>query len=172
MLNSGQTSRSQVPASFRMIPWKRGSRNMDLGCGKYPELLMASLALDHEVNSLAWDPVWFPNWVHGFEPDTHKNPVDTITVNNVLNVLKFDNDIQAIIDKVYMFGNEDTTVYFLIYEGDRSGVGRDTKCGYQRNQKTKDYLKYLETWFRDIKIKKNLISCKLFDEPADEWGRE
>ena len=60
-----------------------------------------------------------------------------ILCNNVLNVIQEDEIIFGIINKLT---NYDVPVIISIYEGDKSGVGKVTTKGYQRNQKTDEYL--------------------------------
>lgn len=69
--------------------------------------------------------------------------VDTAYCCNVLNVIAEDDIIKDIIRTVCSRLALRGTAIFQIYEGNRSGVGRETKkdC-YQRNMKTEDYLPF------------------------------
>lgn len=62
---------------------------------------------------------------------------DAIICNNVLNVIKDDEIIEKILDTIDSYN---LPSYITVYEGDRTGEGKETKTGtYQRNMKTKDY---------------------------------
>ena len=66
---------------------------------------------------------------------------DTIYLCNVLNVIDSENDIWYILNQCYNWLKPYGRLIIQIYEGNRSGKGRETKhdC-YQRNQKTADYI--------------------------------
>ena len=60
---------------------------------------------------------------------------------------------------------KDTTiVYIQIYEGDKSGIGKVTSKGYQRNLKSKYYLSFIENIFKDYNIKCNGNIFEVFKE--------
>ena len=63
--------------------------------------------------------------------------VDILICSNVLNVIKEDNIVQLVHSWI---SNYDTNYFITIYEGDKSGVGRQTKkdC-WQRNEVTQKY---------------------------------
>lgn len=60
---------------------------------------------------------------------------------NVLNVIDDVETIMNIIKRMYTYLVITGTIYIQIYEGDKTGVGRETKYDcYQRNAKTVDYI--------------------------------
>lgn len=56
------------------------------------------------------------------------------------------------------------TAIFTIYEGDRSGVGRATKAGYQRNAKASSYVSSMRKYFDHVEPHGNVI---LAQKPKD-----
>ena len=87
---------------------------------------------------------------------------DIIMLNNVLNVIDNENEIIRILSSIYYnYSDEDTDIYITIYEGDKSGIGKTTTKGYQRNQKVNDYKDYICEFF-DIeeKIGSNIFKCR------------
>lgn len=83
-----------------------------------------------------------------------------IVCSNVLNVIMEDEIIDLICSDILNYSGKDTTIIFVIYEGDRSSIGKITSKGYQRNEKTKEYLSFIEKKFDVIKKKSNMIVCK------------
>ena len=84
--------------------------------------------------------------------------------SNVLNVIEEDNIVQTIIYRILQdtktFGG---SYFFKIYEGDKSGMGKQTGVDqYQKNLKTKDYLTRF-VWDSDTVIYKNVIT--------NPWGK-
>lgn len=79
-----------------------------------------------------------------------------IISSNVLNVIDDDDTVSAIAEWLDTKAKLDEDVYVTVYEGDKSGVGRQTgDDSYQRNTKTRDYLR----WFSDrFTIKKGVIT--------------
>ena len=73
-----------------------------------------------------------------------RKEADIYICSNVLNVIKEDEIVQRIIDEIIQLSNT-TPYFFKIYEGNKSGIGKQTKkdC-WQRNQKTKDYLQQFD----------------------------
>jgi hypothetical protein len=48
-------------------------------------------------------------------------------------------------------------VYISVYEGDRTGNGRPTSKGWQRNQKIEDYLETVKQVFPEARIENKII---------------
>lgn len=89
-----------------------------------------------------------------------QNVPDFIVCSNVLNVIMEDEIIDYICRDISDYCRENTIIIFSIYECDKSGIGKVTTKGYQRNQRTCDYLSFIKKYF-DVKTVKNcLIICK------------
>lgn len=106
---------------------------LDYGCGRYYENCKA-YAKEH--GALTWtgfDPYWKPQ-------DLSFRTFDTIICANVLNVIKVNRDLDICIGRVLQMLAPLAVAVFQIYEGDRSGTGKETKpdC-WQRNERTQKY---------------------------------
>lgn len=87
-----------------------------------------------------------------------QNQPDYIVCSNVLNVIFEDEIIDDILRTIQEYDAK--RVIFVIYEGDRSGVGRETSKGYQRNQKTKEYIPMIEKYFTILSKKNGMVECR------------
>lgn len=88
---------------------------------------------------------------------------DIVMLNNVLNVLDSTNSMNDILSDIYYtYSDEHTDIYITIYEGDKSGVGKETTKGYQRNEKLNNYIGYISEWFDVEKVKgcSNILKCR------------
>lgn len=161
---------TRLPAVWGKINWdyvKIHAHNpecpniVDYGCGKPQTANMARLVvrnhyLDKErlgqfgchYGYFPYDPYWGD--VSGNQTAlrclTEYNEADLCICANVLNVIDDSEEISNIIKRVTLA----RYWAFSIYEGDKSGKGKYTKGGtcYQRNLRTKEYLK----WFIDLAI--------------------
>ena len=79
-----------------------------------------------------------------------------IISSNVLNVIDSDDTVAAIAEWLDKKAKTGEDIYVTVYEGDKSGVGRQTGAdAYQRNLKTREYLR----WFSDrFTVKKGVIT--------------
>lgn len=135
----------------------RGCAVLDYGCGKY-FLISKEYAKQYKPASMTfYDPYW-KNQSPAFRT------YDIIICANVLNVLKSERDLLQCIDNCLNVLEIGGSIYFQVYEGDRTGVGRETKkdC-WQRNERTRKYLRYFEKVEEQgfsVKIYKNYIIVK------------
>lgn len=132
---------------------------MDYGCGKYTEHIRNHVFSLHHAY-LPYDPYNQPDEVNASTATivcnamVRKLPVDVIC-SNVLNVI----DDDATVAKVARHIEEITTMsggtgYVTVYEGNRSGTGRQTGPDqYQRNAPLRDYLRF----FRSAVIRNGMI---------------
>jgi hypothetical protein len=159
-ITSAKTSVNQISSTFKKIIFKEGNVNLDFGGGKYDKA--TKFLEDLGVSNLVYDPFnrsISHNLAIRYEV-FKKSGADTVTVNNVLNVVK---EIEVIKDIIFQssFGVKDGgEVYFLIYEGNKTGVGVETVCGFQRNQRASDYMDYIKEYFGDVVRRGNLIIAK------------
>lgn len=86
-----------------------------------------------------------------------KDTPDCIVCSNVLNVIFEDEVITDILNDIKSFGSK--RIIFAIYEGDKSGIGKETSKGWQRNTKAKDYLPIIEGYFNVVKCSNGIIEC-------------
>ena len=83
---------------------------------------------------------------------------DYLVCSNVLNVIKEDEVIDEILK--HMLSINADLYLFTVYEGDKSGKGKVTKKGYQRNQKLNFYYSLLEHYFSTVSNQKGILVCK------------
>lgn len=156
-ITSAGTSLSQVPSLFRDERFSLGPLNLDIGGGKYD--LGSEYLATRNVRSLVLDPY--------NRSDAHNRAVialvareqgaDTVTVCNVLNVIDDDDALEDLVKKTVRYLNANGDAFFQVYEGDKSGRGKATTKGYQRNERTADYLPAVERHFRNVRRHGNVI---------------
>lgn len=132
----------------------------DYGCGKYTDHIKEYLQKEHNAILLPFDPFNQPRDVNSKTRNLltkcmmHDIPVDVIC-SNVLNVIDSDASIKTIAWNIEnIVSKTGGTGYITVYEGNRSGTGRQTGPDqYQRNEPLRAYLKY----FRNATIKNSMI---------------
>ncbi len=87
------------------------------------------------------------------------NRADTATCANVLNVIKEADARANVILETAKSIKQDGTAYFMVYEGDGSGTGKETSSGWQNNKKTADYVSEIEQYFNSVDRKGKLITA-------------
>lgn len=140
--NTSVNTGKNLPAVYRKINWNSIptyiTHLVDWGCGKDTqnvEKWLKSCRIDRYVG-------YDPNWRTKADNDLAEKSIgfhNIFVCSNVLNVIDDDDIVKDIVEKAIS-----SPIYFVtVYEGSRSGVGRQSKddC-YQRNCKTKDYLKF------------------------------
>lgn len=148
----------RVPALFKKIKWEVGIWNLDIGGGKYNTATEYLLSIG--VCNYIYDPY---NRTFGENQDTLDRfsweKADTGTLSNVLCTIA-EKDIRLALLKLakrYVAGN----IYISVYEGDGSGIGRETKkdC-WQNNKKLGEYWDEIVEVFPHAKIimKKGFIT--------------
>ena len=86
-----------------------------------------------------------------------RRPPDYVVCSNVLNVIYEDEIIDQILQDIAKY--DKATVLFSFYEGDGSGVGKETSKGWQRNKKSKEYLPVINKYFDVISKRNNIYEC-------------
>lgn len=148
---------TKLPKVYRKVQLTRAV--LDYGCGKY---------VDHIRHHLYENDGWLlPYDPYNQSTETNFRTIKelkrirdereplTIVCSNVLNVIDDDDTVQNICDRIQRWINDtDGIAYITVYEGNRSGVGRQTgKDQYQRNEPLVFYRKF----FRNAEIKKKMI---------------
>ena len=153
-ITSAATSLRQVPAIFKKVDFS--GINLDIGGGKYDEV---QSYFDREriaCHNLVYDPFNRSDEHNQSVLDKVKiERIHTVTISNVLNVIK-DKEHRL---EVLRLASQANPIYCLItvYEGDRSGDGKETTKGYQLNRKLKDYESEIKEVFRFVKRKNGYI---------------
>lgn len=124
-----------VPYIVNHIDWQqfKGGRCLDYGSGR-PNPDTHYKIHKEGIQYYPYDPYWVDEW----ENKKAMNLYPTIVIcSNLLNVIDDDWEVKRIHD--YIRGLK--VPYFIkIYEGDRSGVGKETrKDCWQRNQTVNQY---------------------------------
>lgn len=158
-ITSRKTSVRKIPAPYTNLEFKSCSIIYDYGCGVYFDDIVAYMRQkDVSIFVLGWDKYNYNNqeiyeMMHLYSPDY-------IICSCVPNVIKEKEVIISVLKDIYSIAGVNTEIIFNIYEGDKSEIGKETRCGYQRNMKTRSYQTLLCEWFDIVKIKGNLIECR------------
>ena len=190
---SENTSRNQIPALFNSPAFerKRGSRNLDYGGGAFDKG-SEYLAQEHGVDSQVYDPFNREKEHNDFVlKGFKKEPADTATVANVLNVIAEPEARLHVIKQVHNHIKPDGKAYFTVYEGDGkdkgSGNSRMTRDGWQEYRPTHSYVEEIKQVFPDVRLSgKTIVASKkaakayggaiipgpkLTEENADDFAR-
>jgi hypothetical protein len=163
MITSKNTSinKNKVPKLFTIVDkhygWKKGTKNFDLGGGKYDT---ATMWLKKKgVKNLIYDPYnrdW--NWNCNTLSTAERSGVGTVTVSNVLNVLKGKEKKDFALFTAERYLKKGGIVYISVYEGNKSGKGKMTKkdC-WQENKTLKAYLPMVRRYFKNARIEHGII---------------
>jgi hypothetical protein len=155
------TSQRQLPATFKAVKqWVAGTVNFDLGAGKYPEILTDELK-SKGVTNYPWDPFNLSEETNNASlAAIADKKADTVTVNNVLNVIK-EQDVRSLtIARAADSLKPDGTAYFYIYDGNRDGVGKATGGDkWQNNMKPAEYVPEILEHFDTVTVKGRLITA-------------
>lgn len=157
--NSAKTSRPQIPALFKDSRVQFGKTNVDVGGGKYD--FATNYLTSNGTTNYIFDPYNRDASVNKKALSVIKNGgADTSTNADVLNVIKEESARDNVILEMAKAIKRDGTAYFMVYEGDGSGVGRVTSDGWQNNLKTYAYVPEIEKYFDSVDRKGKLIIAK------------
>lgn len=148
-LTSASTSvnRSKLPAVYSKASFPH-TIVMDYGCGKYTDHIREHVNALHKTY-LPYDPYNQPDDCNAATATLVCNamylrfPVDVVC-SNVLNVIDDDATVRKIARHLVEITSATGGVgYVTVYEGDRSGAGRQTGPDqYQRNEPLRSYLRF------------------------------
>lgn len=158
-------NKDKAPASVALIDklggWKPGTINADIGGGKHD--YMTELLRDkYNITNIIFDP-FNRTQEHNLQAKQmiSDHQADTVTVNNVLNVIREKNAREMVISQAANALKSNGTAYFLIYEGEgfrqKTGIGSLTTSGWQENKSTIMFLKEIQKYFNNVIRKGNLI---------------
>lgn len=175
-ISSADTSinEKRLPETFTKVPFEKGTRNADIGGGRYDN--GTEHLASKGVENVIWDP--FNRTEEHNKEALQKiadGQADTATVNNVLNVIKEKENREAVIRQAADAIKDDGTAYFLIHEGDRSGNSRVTKSkggepkSWQEHRKADSYIDEVEKHFGNVDKKGNLL---IATEPKKTTAKE
>lgn len=170
-ITSAKTSIKQVPALFKDKNVRFGKTNIDIGGGRFN--LATDYLRERGTENLVFDPY---NRTAAENEETLRflmdgGRADTATCANVLNVIAEPKARANVILEAAKSIKPDGTAYFMVYEGDGSGEGKETSAGWQNNRKTADYVGEIGQYFQDVQRKGKLIIGKNPDAdlPRASW---
>ena len=156
-ISSAKTSIKQIPALFKDKNVHFVETNVDIGGGRFD--LATEFLAQRGVKNYLFDPYNRPEDVNMSTLSFLQsgNRADTATCANVLNVIAEHAARANVILEAAKAIKRDGTAYFMVYEGDGSGVGRETSSGWQNNRKTADYVSEIAQYFGNVARKGKLI---------------
>jgi len=165
LINSLKTSinSTKIASSFKKIKWMKNTRNADIGGGLYDNATTYLNKLC--VENIIFDP--FNRTKEHNDSAIQKirdGQCSTATINNVLNVIKEEVNREQVIQQAYNCLMTNGVAYFLIYEGNKNGIGKETSKGWQENRKTDTYIEEIQKYFNSMKRKGNLIIAFKFSK--------
>ena len=154
---------SKMPKSIKILEkkgkWLPGTVNLDLGGGRFDNV--TEFLETKDVQNLILDP-YNRSSEHNEQVlrFLQEQSVDTVTLNNVLNVIKETEIQNQLLNQAAQALKPDGMLFILVYEGDKSGGGRCTKPGqWQENRKTRDYVDQVLKVFDTCEMKYGLLLC-------------
>lgn len=153
-------NRWKIPQLFNKVQFKPNTTCLDYGGGPWDTVtdFLKEKGVTAQVydcyNRSAEHNQMVLQWVE------ENGGVDYVTCSNVLNVIA-ELDVQRnVLSNIWKSAKKGATIWFITYEGDRSGIGKRTKIDcYQNNKRTKEYLPLIREFFPDAKICGFLITA-------------
>jgi hypothetical protein len=161
---SARTSIKQIPAGFKIVDkyfgWQPGTINFDIGGGKYD--LMTRKLKEKFVTNLIFDP---------YSRSTEHNnrvlsicrrfPIDTVTIFNVLNVIK-EYEMQINVLNLALETLKEGGMVFVrsTYKNPAKASGMTKSGTFQHYLTQNEYLEMVKTVFPDAELKHGLIFAK------------
>ena len=131
---------AKLPVLYGKVDFKTGTVNLDIGGGRFDNVTDYLAAKG--VKNYIYDP-YNRSAEHNaaVAKVTQEGQSDTVTISNVLNVIDSLDGRRQVLENAVDAVKPDGTVYITVYEGDGSGVARNTgKDQFQLNRKTADYV--------------------------------
>ena len=171
--DSAATSRNQLAGGIKAVALAKmlpeGTLNLDYGGGRYDKAIEYLKTLD--VINLVFDPFNRSNEHNREVLDviSEYGGADSCTCCNVLNVIDGDAAKITALKNINRLVRSGGKIYIQTYEGSDkvetqndkgkmvkkpSGVGKQTKDGWQENRETLDYLPLVQSVFPDAEYKR------------------
>lgn len=161
-ITSAATSISTINKIYKLLPqmgYQVGTTILDYGCGAYNK--NKEYANDCNYLWFGYDPY---NRTKEYNDSTllwlENTKPNVIICSNVLNVIAESDVLMDVLGQIYNYAGDNTDVYITIYEGDKSGVGKVTTKGYQRNEKLTNYRDYINKYFKVTDVRGNILKCR------------
>jgi len=155
---------AKLPAAYNKLKkagiFTKGMKMVDIGGGKFDNAvdMLKGEGVDLKVydpfNRTAQHNKTVAQAVQGGQ-------VDAAISNNVLNVIKERENQLLVVEQAFDAVKGNGKAYFSVYEGSKSGVGKETKAGFQHNKKTSEYIELVEEVFGkgNVEVKNNIITA-------------
>ncbi|HAT65655.1 MAG TPA: hypothetical protein DCS66_13840, partial [Flavobacteriaceae bacterium] len=152
-------NKEKMAATFKKLAkegvWVEGGVNFDIGGGRFDNATEFLETLG--VTNYIYDP--FNRGDEHNENSVNKaanGQADTVTINNVLNVIKEEQNQLRTLEQAANALKAGGVAYITVFEKDKSGVGKQTSKGWQNNKTLKSYLPLVRKVFpntteKDIK---------------------
>ena len=152
-------NKKKMAATFNKLAkegvWIEGGVNFDIGGGRFDNATEFLETLG--VTNYIYDP--FNRGDEHNENSVNKaanGQADTVTINNVLNVIKEEQNQLRTLEQAANALKAGGVAYITVFEKDKSGVGKQTSKGWQNNKTLKSYLPLVRKVFpntteKDIK---------------------
>jgi SAM-dependent methyltransferase len=157
-ITSAKTSVNQIPGLFKSQLFEAlpNHRNLDIGGGKYDT--GTEFLKSRGITSQVYDPFNRPaEHNESVMSQFKENPADSVTVANVLNVIREPEARASVIQQALDALRPGGKAYFSVYEGNRSGAGAETPKGWQENRKALEYLDEIKKHFPEAQRKGDII---------------
>jgi ubiquinone/menaquinone biosynthesis C-methylase UbiE len=154
-------NKEKLPATFsklaKMGVVTPGMIVADIGGGKFDNAI--EWAKERDASLHVVDPYNRSLEYNKKSLEEVRGKADIATINNVLNVINEPHQRHKVILRAYRVLKEGGHLYVLIYEGDKSGEGRETQKGqsWQNNRATKDYVDEVKRIFGEATVKNGMI---------------
>lgn len=126
---------------------------IDIGGGKFDIAIEVAKAYDAKVS--IYDPY---NRTAEHNEKVMSSAYDCAIISNVLNVIDSEDARKQVLLTAY---NKADVVLITVYEGDRSGIGRQTGSdSWQENRVTADYIREVEAVFPKVEKYGKLIVAR------------
>jgi hypothetical protein len=160
-LTSKATSinKGKLPRHFGIVAkqfgWEKGTTHLDIGGGRFDN------AIEHlegqGITGHVYDP-YNRTEEHNANAISMTKGAHTASLFNVLNVIQEPENQIAAIRVAHEQLRPDGRVFIGVYEGDRSGVGKQTgKDQFQHNQPLESYLPMVQQVFPNASVHKGII---------------
>jgi hypothetical protein len=159
-ITSAKTCVRTIPRLFKIVDFEVSGLNLDIGGGPFDDTTQF-LNRSHGVINLVFDPFNRPLEHNQRVLEVlRRSDVPTVTVSNVLNVIRADSDRERVIAQAADAVRDDGAVYFQIYVGNGSGVPARSSRGWQENRALSTYVQEIEDHFRTVELLRNVIVAR------------
>ena len=151
-INSGK-----LPTVYSKLEFTNGCTVLNYGGGKFNNTIEFGNA--NGFTDLIFDPFnRTSEWNSEIVETVNKSGIDLAILSNVLNVIKEATVRGFVLDVLANTLGENKPLFVTVYEGDRTGDGRQTsRSAWQENRKLKEYTVEVKEHFAHVKTRYNTI---------------